>query len=91
MEEMLTNSIIRPTYNSFSSLVLLVKKKDGSWRFFIDYKQLNTTTINNKFPILLVEDLLDMLYSAKYFTKLDLQSQIRMKAREEHKMIFKTY
>ena len=89
IQDYLDKGMIRPSSSPWGTNVLLVKKKDGTMRFCVDYRALNNVTIKDKYPLPHTEELFDRLHGSKYFTKIDLRTgfyQIPM----EEKDIFKT-
>lgn len=91
---MLAQGVIQKSQSPFASPVLLVKEKDRSWRFCVDYRYLNAMTAKSKYPVPIFDQLMDELVTAKWFRKLDLRAdyhQIRLLPGKEPKTAFQTH
>ena len=74
VRDLLDRGLIEPAHSAWSSPVLLVRKKDGSWQFCVDYCILNSVTIQDNYPLPRIDESLDALAGSKYFSTLDLLS-----------------
>ena len=74
LKEMMDKGYIRPSMSPWGAPFLFVKKKDGTLRLCIDYRQLNKVTIKNKYPLPKIDDLFDQLGGASIFLKIELRS-----------------
>ncbi|KAD6453055.1 hypothetical protein E3N88_07760 [Mikania micrantha] len=93
LEELLDLGFIRPSVSPWGAPVLFVKKKDGTMRLCIDYRELNKITIRNRYPLPRIDDLFDQLQGAKCFSKIDLRSgyhQLKIKDSDISKSAFRT-
>ena len=93
LKEYADNGWIRPSQSPYGAPILFVKKKDGSTRMCTDYRALNKITKKNVYPLPRIDELLDRLQGAKFFTKIDLRQgyhQIRIKEADVEKTAFRT-
>jgi hypothetical protein len=93
LEDLLDKKFVRPSVSPWGAPILLVKKKDGSLRLCIDYRQLNKVTIKNRYPLPRIDDLMDQLVGAQVFSKIDLSSgyhKIKVKDADMQKTAFRT-
>ena len=93
LEELLSKGFIRPSISPWGAPVLFVKKKDGSLRLCIDYRQLNKVTIRNQYPLPRIDELFDQLQGSRVYSKIDLRSgyhQMRMQKSIVPKTAFRT-
>eukprot|EP00253_Pinus_taeda_P012189 PITA_12189 len=93
LQELLDKNYIRPSVSPWGAPVLFVKKKDGTLRMCIDYRQLNKLTVKNKYPLPRIDELFDQVKGATVFSKIDLRSgynQIRIKDEDIAKTTFRT-
>ncbi|GJR50510.1 reverse transcriptase domain-containing protein, partial [Tanacetum coccineum] len=94
LKELQDKGFIRPSLSPWGAPVLFVKKKDGSFRMCIDYRELNKLTIKNRYPLLRIDDLFNQLQGSQYFSKIDLRSgyhQLRVHEDDIPKTVFRTH
>src|SRR5262249_26146376 len=93
LQELMDQGFVRPSVSPWGAPVLFVKKKDGSMRLCIDYRELNKVTIKNRYPLPRIDDLFDQLQGASVFSRIDLRSgyhQLRIKPEDVSKTAFRT-
>ncbi|GJT01164.1 putative reverse transcriptase domain-containing protein [Tanacetum coccineum] len=93
LKELQDKGFIRPSSSPWRAPILFVKKKDGSFRMCIDYRELNKLTVKNRYPLLRIDDLFDQLQGSQFFSKIDLRSgyhQLRVHEDDIPKIAFRT-
>jgi hypothetical protein len=74
LKELLELGLIRPNVSPWGAPVIFIRKKDGSWRLCIDYRQLNKARIKNQYMLPRIDDLFDQMKCVTMFSKIDLRS-----------------
>ncbi|UYV66261.1 hypothetical protein LAZ67_4001049 [Cordylochernes scorpioides] len=93
IDEMLTEGIIRPSSSPWSFPVILVKKRDGKYRFCVDYRKLNNVTVKDVYLIPRIDEVMDTLQGSTHFSAIDLRSgywQVEVEERDKEKTAFTT-
>nr|GFD44085.1 putative reverse transcriptase domain-containing protein [Tanacetum cinerariifolium] len=93
LKELSNKGFVRPSSSPWGAPVLFVKKKDGSFRMCIDYRELNKLTVKNRYPLPKNDDLFDQLQGSSVYSKIDLRSgyhQLRVRNEDIPKTAFKT-
>ncbi|GJQ89630.1 putative reverse transcriptase domain-containing protein [Tanacetum coccineum] len=93
LQELSDKGFIRPSSSPWGAPVLFVKKKDGSFRMCIDYRELNKLTVKNRYPLPRIDDLFDQLQGSSVYSKIDLRSgyhQLRVREEDIPKTAFRT-
>nr|GEY74155.1 putative reverse transcriptase domain-containing protein [Tanacetum cinerariifolium] len=93
LKELADKGFIRPSSSPWGAPVLFVKKKDGSFRMCIDYRELNKLTVKNRYPLPRIDDLFDQLQGSSVYSKIDLRSgydQLRVREEDISKTAFRT-
>ncbi|GKB20316.1 putative reverse transcriptase domain-containing protein [Tanacetum coccineum] len=93
LKELYDKGFIRPSSSPWGAPVLFVKKKDGSFRMCIDYRELNKLTVKNRYPLSMIDDLFDQLQGSSVYSKIDLRSgylQLRVQEEDIPKTTFRT-
>ncbi|CAH1418426.1 unnamed protein product [Lactuca virosa] len=91
LQELLGKQFIRPSSSPWGAPILFVRKKDGSHRMCIDYRELNKLTVKNRYPLPRIDDLFDQLQGTSWFSKIDLRSgyhQVRVREEDVEKTAF---
>ncbi|GJX38275.1 putative nucleotidyltransferase, ribonuclease H [Tanacetum coccineum] len=93
LQELADRGFIRPSTSPWGAPILFVKKKDGSFRMCIDYRELNKLTVKNRYPLPMIDDLFDQLQGSSVYSKIDLRSgyhQLRVRDEDIPKTVFRT-